>query len=56
MTPGTNEIGQATLEKMGQYRIVLWPRYGISGVGDLIDETYGLIETVEKAATIYTAI
>ena len=56
MTPGTNEIGQATAEKMGQYRIVLWPLHGIFGVGDSIDETYGLIETVEKAATIYTAI
>ena len=41
---------------MGQYRIVLWPLHGIFGVGDSIDETYGLIETVEKAATIYTAI
>ncbi|BAN74920.1 MULTISPECIES: rhamnulose-1-phosphate aldolase [Lacticaseibacillus] len=56
MTPGTNEIGQATAEKMVTYRIVLWPLHGIFGAGDSIDETYGLIETIEKAATIYTAI
>lgn len=56
MTPGTNEIGQATAQKMADFRIVMWPQHGIFGAGDSIDETYGLIETVEKAATIYTAI
>ncbi|ERL64762.1 rhamnulose-1-phosphate aldolase [Schleiferilactobacillus shenzhenensis] len=56
MTPGTNEIGAATAKKMGAYRVVLWPLHGVFGAGDSIDEVYGLIETVEKAATIYTAI
>ncbi|KRL87853.1 rhamnulose-1-phosphate aldolase [Lacticaseibacillus pantheris] len=56
MTPGTNEIGAATAEKMNSFRLVLWPHHGIFGAGESIDEAFGLIETVEKAATIYTAI
>lgn len=56
MTPGTNDIGEATANKMGDYRLVLWPHHGIFGSGDSIDETFGLIETAEKAATIYTAV
>ncbi|MCH4170240.1 MAG: rhamnulose-1-phosphate aldolase [Lactobacillus sp.] len=56
MTPGTNEIGEATAKKMADYRIVVWPHHGIFGAGDSIDETFGLIETVEKAAQIYTTI
>lgn len=56
MTPGTNEIGEATAAKMAKYRVVLWPMHGVFGVGDSIDEAFGLIETVEKAAMIYTTI
>ncbi|WP_269073948.1 rhamnulose-1-phosphate aldolase [Agrilactobacillus fermenti] len=56
MTPGTNEIGQATADKMADFRVVMWPHHGIFAAGDSIDETYGLIETVEKAAQIYTTI
>jgi rhamnulose-1-phosphate aldolase len=56
MTPGTNEIGQATAEAMADYRLVLWPQHGIFGAGDSMDETFGLIETAEKAALIYSTI
>lgn len=56
MTPGTNEIGEATATAMNDYRLVLWPQHGIFGAGDSIDETFGLIETAEKAAQIYTTI
>lgn len=56
MTPGTNDIGAATADKMADYHLVLWPHHGIFGAGDSIDETFGLIETAEKAAMIYTAI
>ncbi|WP_125713054.1 rhamnulose-1-phosphate aldolase [Companilactobacillus kedongensis] len=56
MTPGTNEIGQATADKMNEFRVVMWPHHGIFGCGDSMDEVYGLIETVEKAALIYTTI
>ena len=38
---------------MKQYRLVVWGMHGIYGVGKNIDEAFGLIETVEKAAQIY---
>ncbi len=53
MLCGTNEIGIATAEKMKEFRIVLWPHHGIYGVGTDMDEAFGLIETVEKAAQLY---
>lgn len=56
MTPGTNEIGIATAKKMQDFRVVIWPHHGIFGVGSSLDETFGLIETVEKAALIYSQI
>jgi rhamnulose-1-phosphate aldolase len=53
MVCGTNEIGIATAEKMKQYRLVVWTLHGIYGAGRDMDETFGLIETVEKAAKQY---
>ena len=54
IVPGTNEIGEATANKMKEYRLVVWPHHGIYGTGKDMDETFGLIETAEKAAQIYT--
>ncbi len=56
MLCGTDEIGVATAKKMHDFRIVLWTNHGIYGAGKDLDETFGLIETVEKAATIYNLI
>ncbi len=53
MLCGTNEIGVATAEKMKEFRLVIWGMHGIYGAGKNLDETFGLIETVEKAAQIY---
>lgn len=53
MLCGTNEIGEATAEKMKEFRLVIWGMHGIYGVGKDIDEAFGLIETVEKAAMLY---
>lgn len=53
MVCGTSEIGLATAEKMKEYRIVIWTNHGIYGAGKDLDETFGLIETVEKTAQIY---
>lgn len=50
---GTNSIGEATAEKMKKFRLVIWAMHGIYGAGKTIDETFGLIETVEKAAQVY---
>ena len=56
MLCGTNEIGEATAEKMKTARLVVWSQHGIYGAGKDLDETFGLIETAEKAAEIYMKI
>ena len=56
MLCGTNEIGIATAEKMKTARLVVWSLHGIYGAGKDLDETFGLIETAEKAAEIYMKI
>ena len=53
---GTNEIGEATAKKMETARLVVWAQHGIYGAGRDLDETFGLIETAEKAAKIYLKI
>ena len=56
MLCGTNEIGEATAEQMNAARLVVWSQHGIYGAGTDLDETFGLIETAEKAAEIYMKI
>lgn len=56
MLCGTNEIGIATADQMKTARLVMWSQHGIYGAGANLDETFGLIETAEKAAEIYMKI
>ena len=56
MLCGTNEIGEATAEKMKTARLVVWAQHGIYGAGRDLDETFGLIETAEKAAEVWLRI
>lgn len=56
MVSGTSAIGLATAEKIRDRRLVIWAQHGIFGVGHDLDEAFGLIETVEKAAEIYMKI
>ena len=56
MLCGTNEIGEATAEKMLTARLVVWSQHGIYGAGKDLDETFGLSETAEKAAEMYMKI
>ena len=56
MVCGTNEIGQATAEKMRSARLVVWSHHGIYAAGKNLDEAFGLIETAEKGAEIYLKI
>ena len=53
MLCGTNEIGEATAKKMEEFRIVIWGLHGLYGAGRDMDEAFGLVETVEKAAQLY---
>lgn len=56
MVCGNEEIGVATAAKMDTRRCVVWAQHGIFGSGTSLDEAFGLIETVEKAAQIYMMI
>jgi len=56
LVPGTNEIGEATAAKMKETRLVVWPQHGVYGAGKDMDEVFGLIETAEKAAQVYTYV
>ncbi len=56
MLCGTNEIGVATAEKMGRHRLVVWAQHGLYGAGNGLDQTFGLIETAEKAAEVYLKV
>ncbi|WP_204181252.1 MULTISPECIES: rhamnulose-1-phosphate aldolase [unclassified Staphylococcus] len=56
VVPGTEEIGQLTAEKMKEYHSVIWPFHGIFGAGNTLDDTFGLIETIEKSAEVYTYV
>ena len=56
MLCGTNEIGEATAEKMKTARLIVWALHGIYGAGRDLDEAFGLIETAEKSAEIYMKV
>ncbi|MGM9814417.1 MAG: rhamnulose-1-phosphate aldolase [Candidatus Enteromonas sp.] len=56
MLCGGTEIGLATAAKMEGYRSVVWAQHGLFCTGKDLDEAYGLIETIEKAAEIYMLI
>lgn len=56
MLCGTDEIAAATAQKLTSSRIVVWAQHGIYACGRSLDETFGLIETAEKAAEIYMKI
>lgn len=56
MLCGNDEIGIATAEKMKEFRLCVWGMHGIFGTGTTLDEAFGLVETVEKAAEIYIKI
>ena len=53
---GGIKIGKATAEKMKEYRAVVWSQHGLFSTGRDLDEVFGLIETIEKAAEIYMKI
>lgn len=56
IVPGSSEIGRETANKMKDHRVVVWPQHGIFVTGATMDATFGLVETIEKAATVYNLI
>jgi len=53
MVCGTDLIGRESAEKFRDSRLVIWSQHGVLASGASIDETLGLIESVEKAAEVY---
>ena len=56
MLCGGREIGIKTADVMKEYRSVVWAQHGIFASGESLDEVFGLLETIEKAAEIYLKI
>ncbi|HIR58066.1 MAG TPA: rhamnulose-1-phosphate aldolase [Candidatus Gallacutalibacter pullicola] len=56
MVCGTLEIGIETAKKIHDYRAVIWGQHGVFGAGRDLDEAFGLVETIEKAAEVYIKI
>ena len=50
---GGPAIGQATAQKLRRFPVVLWPLHGIYAAGRSLDEAFGLLEVIEKAAEIW---
>lgn len=53
---GGTQIGIETANLMKEYRSVIWAQHGIFCTGKTLDEVFGLIETIEKAAEIYMKV
>jgi rhamnulose-1-phosphate aldolase len=56
IVPGTDEIGTATAKALANRTLALWPFHGVFGTGLDLDETFGLIDTAEKAAEILVKV
>lgn len=56
MVPGTDGIGTQTAEQMRSHTLVMWPFHGIFGTGPTLDETFGLIDTAEKASEVVVKV
>ena len=56
ISPTSTDNNIETAKLMSEYRSVIWAQHGIFCTGTTLDEVYGLIETIEKAAEIYMKI
>ena len=53
MTPGSNELGEATAKALSKRPIAIWKYHGVLATGKNLDEAFGRIHVAEKAAEIY---
>lgn len=56
MVPGNKEIAVETSRLMEKYNVAVWAHHGIFCSGEDFDQTYGLADTVEKAAEILVKV
>lgn len=55
MVPGGADIAKATSLLMTKYDAVVWAHHGLFCSGPDFDTTFGLMDTIEKAADIYVS-
>lgn len=56
MVPGGREIAVESAKLMERYDAVIWAHHGIFCSGDTMDNTFGLLHTIEKASEILVKI
>lgn len=56
MVPGGYDIAVATGKLMEKYNVVVWAHHGLFCSGADFDETFGLMDTVEKSAEIFVKV
>ncbi|MDR2143287.1 MAG: rhamnulose-1-phosphate aldolase [Treponema sp.] len=56
MVPGGRDIALATGKLMETYNAVVWAHHGLFCSGADFDETFGLMETIEKSAEIFVKV
>lgn len=56
MVSSSVNIGLQSAEKFKETNVVIWALHGITVAGNSLDEAFGILETVDKAAGIYLAI
>ena len=56
MVSSSPELGYVSAEKFKEFRILVWALHGCTVTGRTLDEAFGLMETVEKGATIYNNV
>ncbi len=53
MVSSTVSIGLASAKKFKETNVLIWAMHGVTVTGNSLDEAYGVLETVDKAAQIY---
>jgi len=51
--PGSDAIAKATLNTLGDHKVLLWEKHGCLAVGENVHQAFDRIDMLAKAATIY---
>lgn len=53
MVPGSTELARKTRELMSEFHVCVWAHHGVMVRAKSLDEAFGVVETLEKAADVY---
>lgn len=53
LTPGTQQIADATIKALGKHQVALWEKHGVFAIGSDVFDTFDLIDILGKSAKIY---